>query len=102
MFPSVRLNFRRPIYPTLYSLAKIFQHVQVDRRSRLELSNRSLADPGSKARQNALSSATRARMALSRAARLRLLDSRCFLEKRKRRLIEVAFSSPRLIFRFAL
>jgi hypothetical protein len=30
-------------------------------------------------------------MALSRAARLRLLDSRCFLEKRKRRLIEVAW-----------
>jgi len=41
-------------------------------------------------------------MALSGAARLRLLDSRCFLEKRKRRLSEVAFFSPRLIFRFAL
>jgi hypothetical protein len=41
-------------------------------------------------------------MALSRAAGVRLLDSRCFLEKRKRRLIEVVFSSPRLIFRFAL
>jgi hypothetical protein len=40
-------------------------------------------------------------MALSRAARLRLLDSRCFFEKRKRRLIEAAFCYPRLIFRFA-
>jgi hypothetical protein len=41
-------------------------------------------------------------MALSRAARLGLLDSRFFLERRKRRLIEVVFFSPRLIFRFAL
>jgi hypothetical protein len=27
MFLSVRLNFRRPIYPTSHSLGKIFQHV---------------------------------------------------------------------------
>ena len=27
MFLSVRLNFRRPIYPPSHSLAKIFQHV---------------------------------------------------------------------------
>jgi hypothetical protein len=92
MFLSVRFNFRPPIYPTLYSLAKIFQHVQVDRRF----------TPGVSERQNALSSATRAGMALSRAAHLRLLGSRCFLEMRKRRLSEVAFSAPRLIFRFAL
>src|SRR5882724_3899924 len=32
-------------------------------------------------------------IAVNRAARLRLLDSRRFLEKRKRRLIEVAFCS---------
>lgn len=30
MFLSVRLNLRRPIYPTSFSLAKIFLHVQVD------------------------------------------------------------------------
>ena len=41
-------------------------------------------------------------MALIRATGLRLLDFRCFLERRKRRLSEVAFFSPRLIFRFAL
>jgi hypothetical protein len=41
-------------------------------------------------------------MPLSRAARLGLLDSRFFLERRKRRLIEIAFCSFRLIFRFAL
>jgi hypothetical protein len=87
MFLSVRLNFRRPIYPTSHSLAKIFQHVQVDS-----------SFPSASERQLALSSATRARMALSRAARLRPLGSRCFLEKRKRRLSEVAFFSPRLPF----
>jgi hypothetical protein len=47
-FFSVRLNFRQPIYPTLYSLAKIFQRVQLD----------SSFSPGASERQNALSSAT--------------------------------------------
>ena len=34
MFLSVRLNFRRPIYPGFYSFAKIFQTLSRDSLSR--------------------------------------------------------------------
>jgi hypothetical protein len=38
MFLSVRLNFRRPIYPGFYSFAKIFQTLAVIRSLGIDLS----------------------------------------------------------------